>query len=62
MAKLSCSRCTRSCRTMGSMMKHLKTAHGMSKTAARACCKKAMKAATRKAKRKSKGSRRTRRR
>lgn len=65
MAKLSCSRCTRSCRTMGSMMKHLKTAHGMTKTAARACCKRAMKAATRKAKgsRKGrKGSRRTRRR
>ena len=64
MAKLSCPRCTRSCRTMGSMMKHLKNAHGMSKTASRSCCKRAMKAATRKAKgsRKSKGSRRTRRR
>ena len=54
MAKLSCPRCTRSCRTMGSMMKHMKTAHGMTKTTARACCKRAMKAATRKAK-KSKG-------
>jgi hypothetical protein len=36
------------------MMKHMKTAHGMTKTTARACCKRAMKAATRKAK-KSKG-------
>ena len=65
MAKLSCSRCTRSCKTMGSMMKHLKTAHGMTKTAARACCKRAMKAATRKAKgsrKAKKGTRRTRRR
>jgi hypothetical protein len=47
------------------MMKHLKTAHGMTKTAARACCKRAMKAATRKAKgsrKAKKGTRRTRRR
>lgn len=58
MAKLSCPRCTRSCRTMRSMMKHLKAAHGMKKTTAKACCRKAMKTATRKAK---KGSRRTRR-
>lgn len=55
MAKLSCPRCTRSSRTMGTMMKHLKAAHGMSKTTARACCKRAMKTATRKAKRKGKG-------
>jgi hypothetical protein len=50
MPKLSCPRCTRSCKTMGTMMKHLNTAHGMAKTTARACCKRAMKAATRKAK------------
>ena len=58
MGKLSCPRCTRSCKTMRSMMKHLKSAHGMKKTTAKACCKKAMKMATRKAR---KGSRRTRR-
>ena len=57
MAKLSCPRCTRSCRTMGTMMKHMKAAHGMTKTAARSCCKRAMKAATRKAKRSKRGTR-----